>query len=960
MTGKNNKELSNSIQLEPQDEHDRNIILSLFNNVKAVIPETTQTTWINFANFILDGHEIFDSDKNEGAHFNCVEYNGYRDTDHAIAMTALTLDYDELVSLDEAKEMFKQYEYILYTSYNHQAFKYHEDGTIKDTPKDKFRIILPFDKPCPVNEWLMIKEHVSKFSPNVDNTSKNITQLFCRNLVHSDNKTKAETHYNHGEFLDWTTWPKEEPTQRVINGQLPPDWKPSSYEGNFDEDQVFQLKHGTIRAGDITGKVSHVYCPWHADKSPGSFLNKTGSTVYHHCHKCRTHKMVKATINTIKQGNLLAQHIKQLKQASETLEDKQNLLYEMDDEIIYKDRWVKPIPNIDNSVYFVKSHKDSGKTTQLKEFISDTRKQGKRILVIGHRVTLLKEMAHELNLSFYKDVTWKNDQELKCLALCVNSMGRLENILKHYDLIIIDESEQVIDHFVGKTIKPEFRGNVAKETYKSIKSAKQIVCLDADLSSEKTVNFIMDIKPEGYYVNGSVNTWKMVNHHINIWNNKVNIENHLEACIKKNESIFLVSNSKTFIDHWYSFIKELGHSDRTFKITADSSDSDEVRDYLRALKDDATGSNRILLASPSLGTGVNIQAEFDNIIGIFESGVNSHFDMDQQLRRVRNAKNIDVWITGKTLKLETNSHIIKKALLDNDQETRRLIDYSLSDSKEKWFDHLLNTYSHTEANKNKSMNQLRSNFINLKKEQGYTVNIIGKIENDKPVLDLKKLSTKERKQLKTTLSSAKSIDKNDYDGIATLRRRTEEQTQSIMRYKLEKEFGVSILDQPAIVDWWFDRKKDLANWQLFCTPDETLKDMDSQSMQNHLIDRPHLVQRQKYIKQGLTALELLQDNGGINVDHILLKGEPNIDKFISWAKANGDKIKNILGIEVRGKRATNSPIELVKNFIAQAGLKTITSGKILTANRNYLSIYQVDKAYLQWLTDTVKLKEGSS
>ena len=67
----------------------------------------------------------------------------------------------------------------------------------------------------------------------------------------------------------------------------------------------------------------------------------------------------------------------------------------------------------------------------------------------------------------------------------------------------------------------------------------------------------------------------------------------------------------------------------------------------------------VVLASPSLGTGVDISFPSDAqlvdvVVGLFVGGVTDHRDIDQQLLRVRNPKQVCVWIDPSKDNLETD------------------------------------------------------------------------------------------------------------------------------------------------------------------------------------------------------------------------------------------------------------------------------------------------------------------
>jgi hypothetical protein len=77
---------------------------------------------------------------------------------------------------------------------------------------------------------------------------------------------------------------------------------------------------------------------------------------------------------------------------------------------------------------------------------------------------------------------------------------------------------------------------------------------------------------------------------------------------------------------------------------------------------------QVILTSPSLGTGVDItfpdqEKLIDIVFGFFGPKVNTHFDCDQQLGRVRHPGEVKVWLTGARFHFETNREVIKQDII---------------------------------------------------------------------------------------------------------------------------------------------------------------------------------------------------------------------------------------------------------------------------------------------------------
>ena len=939
--------------------HDEKLLqMSVFDGLYNSEAKQSEIDWDIFVEFNLKEHQPWGDKKNYATLINFVEFNKSRSEDNAIRMHALIIDYDDGLTIDEAVELFKSYEFILYSSFNHQRHKYHPDGSVKDTPKDKFRIIMPFEVVCEKKDWLQINEYVLKFAPDCDNKCKAISQCYTANYTHPDYMDRSVRIYNEGEWLDWRKWDKN-PVKEVYKG--------GEYTGSqltdddmFPPSQAFKLKGGgVILAEQVRSKVSGVYCPFHVDKSPGSFLgvSKHGRP-FHHCSSCdKTRWMQVAKPDD---ANSLIAAIKNFRPRTEkpvgTTEEKELVGYE--EKIIheYSNKHVEEIPFIEGGV-FIKSPKGTGKTYQLTKIVEHCKEENLSVVVVGHRVTLLAGMAERLGLTDYKTLNWEavTDTELKYLAICINSIEKIGR--KKYDVVILDESEQVLQHFTGSTIKPEKRKSISQRFYNLVHDTKTVMCLDADLT-DLTIAFIRmtrDDKDEDEYI-AHRNNYTVDGDVIRMWENKANMVDDIEESIRGGKSVFVATNSKNFV-HDLSDRLTSDKIKHTW-VTQENSDSEEVAKYLSWIGNtENVSKNEILLASPSLGTGVDIQARFDVVYGLFESKPTTHYDHDQQISRVRNADEINVWVAPQVYHDCTRWRTIKNNIEKNNQETRALINYDIKDVSEPWFDMVFNLYAMVEANRAKSMNKLRANFEAMKIEQGYTLEHIAKITKKRQSNDLKEMRALNRQQLKDDLIAVEKLSYDEYRETCLCRRKSETQKLAVHRYEIEDFFKDDVAYNPDTVDWYLDGKREsLRSYELFTLPEDVLMKLDRGGMALLPINRKNLTLKVKKLKEGLTVLGLL-DNGELNTDQELVKGNENVNAFSEWAQADAYNIKQAINLKTDGSRMVNKPMDVIKGFLKAAGLIVVITDKEKTSARNYLSVYQLDSCHLNWLKEQAKVRD---
>lgn len=149
-------------------------------------------------------------------------------------------------------------------------------------------------------------------------------------------------------------------------------------------------------------------------------------------------------------------------------------------------------------ITLVKSAKGSGKTDALRFMLgqirtgqirSDLRSRDwpKSVLLIGHRQSLLREAAKNLELHCYLDRGEEPVGPIRTLAVTLDSLPKFndakgKSASKAFDLVIIDESEQVLSHLFGETIK---KGRGLERCFDAmhfeVANSKAVVALDADL-----------------------------------------------------------------------------------------------------------------------------------------------------------------------------------------------------------------------------------------------------------------------------------------------------------------------------------------------------------------------------------------------------------------------------------------------------------------------------------------------
>ena len=532
--------------------------------------------------------------------------------------------------------------------------------------------------------------------------------------------------------------------------------------GSLTPDTMIKTAGGaTVCLGDIGCKTS-IYCPFHRDQRASAFVGfNERESQFLHCSRCQTtwwcseSKEADYDFTTFDQAvesfvgdpfrhplgqPLLGEQITPPIRGKQSIKQPKLTVTRTADDFFMQE-------SIRTGITFVKSPKGSGKTTtlpgamapltrkwtSLETFETDYDDEGPpqsmdtdyRVLLIGHRRALIRDLCQRFGLNCYLDDGKHNDQQIalrkKRYGICVDSLWKVRTY--SYDLIIIDESEQVLRHFLSETLE---RGRAALFTifHQLLASARSIVAMDADLdwTSYLTIcrlgnSSLTVLKPPGKAVFVYYNEPHRKSRELFMFRSS----NHLLADflhqVRQGRRIFFTSNSKAKIDGIAELLDAMEPKPQYLKITADNSNTRDIQDFILNIRTKVL-DYQIVLTSPSLGTGVDITLpeqgeQVDIVYGHFENLINTHFDIDQQLRRVRRPAEVRVWISPRTFNFETDVQTVESDLIEAAKEIGS-----------GWDNNLLRLAALVTSVERASKNHLRRNFISYKEAQGWTVTIV--------------------------------------------------------------------------------------------------------------------------------------------------------------------------------------------------------------------------------------------
>lgn len=173
--------------------------------------------------------------------------DGHRKIKNKIgSQNTIWLDFDENKTIDEAKEEFKEYWYIIYTTPSHQKQK----GSHK--PCDRFRVILKTKYPMPTDEeqYISVMSNIAK-KYGSDKACSDFSRYYKGN-------PNAEIFTNKGKYFDWQEFDTNTPQKykrKTCETQKEDIWQSGVYEnsGGLTNENIFTSKGDEIlKTNDIT------------------------------------------------------------------------------------------------------------------------------------------------------------------------------------------------------------------------------------------------------------------------------------------------------------------------------------------------------------------------------------------------------------------------------------------------------------------------------------------------------------------------------------------------------------------------------------------------------------------------------------------------------------------------------------------------------------------------------------
>lgn len=521
-------------------------------------------------------------------------------------------------------------------------------------------------------------------------------------------------------------------------------------------DTVVQCASGdTMALADCPTHTS-LYCPFHQDANPSAFVvaSKNGAFKGIFCSTCKLTIWAKPfDFASFEKSVRVAQA------DPSVVRERHPALSRAVIEIV-DERYLSPI-DFTGRTTFVCSEKGTGKTEIMHPYL-DARPHA-NFLIIGHRVALMRDTSKRLpGVSLYLDQV--SEEAKNRYAVCLDSLGKID-ARRPIDLVIIDESEQVLGHF-GATTMHDKVDKVLPKFEHIITTAGAVVCLDADLGWN-TFDRICELRPQTVpHVVLNTHLPAKGRKHIRMINNVKQIQGEALQALSLGQRIFVTSSSLGTATKLYHKAAEANPGKKLLLVTSETTKNPEVRAFL----EDPSGQALLyqaIFASPVLGTGIDLtfkdeSDQFDIVFGIFDADTLSHTGMDQAISRARQTTDIRVYVTPVPKFLPISLDEVTDTLAKEHPFFRSGYDVDgnvqLKPNLKK--DLLWRICSTAKVFRNASLNALRTNFIDHVRRKGYAVQTA---DEDEETIALGALAKSHKSDYSKRLLAAPELSASEFD-----------------------------------------------------------------------------------------------------------------------------------------------------------------------------------------------------
>lgn len=644
----------------------------------------------------------------------------------------------------------------------------------------------------------------------------------------------------------------------------------------------------------------------------------------------------------------------------------------------------------------IKSPKGTGKTKGLSKIVAQAIARQQKVLVIGHRVQLVKELCQRFGLNYVTEINESSSNLNLGYGLCIDSLhGSSQAKFDPQDwfnsLVIIDEVEQVLWHALNSSTCKERRVEILrcfKILMQNVLAHRgQVYVADADLSDIALDYLIslagIEIQPwivQNIWQGDRDLAWQVYSY---TGQTPKKLVANLESHIRQGGKPFICLSAQKLTSKWSTqnleaYLQQKFPTKKILRIDSQSlADPNHSAYGCIAKLEQILGQYDLVVASPSIETGISIDLKdhFTSVWAIAQ-GIQAENAVRQTLSRLRQNVPRHLWCAKYSFNKIGNGSTSIPALLTSNQRFTQLNIRLLQQSDFAYLDDLdtgfqaesLLCWAKMAVRFNAGAINYQDSILAGLKAEGHEIIDAAKVKFKQPEV---KSESKTDNCLVTAITAISTQNyQAECKAIATAPNLNPQQYQT-----LKKRLIKSLSDRRQL------RKYELQQrYHLPITPDLVSLDDEGwyQKIRLHYfltVGRPYLADRdtqvaRKLIEQGNGSLFSPDFNSsqlGAVIGTLELLGipillqerakklhnsDPELQSLAAIAQTNRREIKTILNI---GIAKNYSPVTIVSRLLNKIGCKLQCLG-YKKINKTRVRVYQLldpedrrEQVFAHWL-----------
>ena len=496
------------------------------------------------------------------------------------------------------------------------------------------------------------------------------------------------------------------------------------------------------------------------------------------------------------------------------------LTYPVDLRVTTHDLSTLQLQNLPEDVILaIASGKGTGKTKFIAQAIAST----ENVLSAGHRVALMRNLCDRLRLDYRGDLDKTNGRFITGagytlrVGFCVDSLLAIEPEQFRGCDLVIDEVVQVLRHLLisSTCAKDGKRPALLARFQDLVRLARRVVVADADLDNA-SLRYLQDLRTEResgikapvFLIHNDYQVKGYPVEFIECPTRSVIVKKLLLSVSKLQlgKVILVVTDTKKASKLVAAQIQKQYPHLRVLVINSETSSCEAEREFITT--PDAVlarGEYDVVIASPSMATGVSIEAQgiISEVYGVFNGCSATDADMAQALDRVREPVPRVVWCAEfgsnySSVSRATNAIQMKQDLLEQTIATAQIIRSSLradtlgAIASYDWrTDPHVNLWAAMSAAQNQSMSQLRTALLVRLRYEGKQVTIWNAPSDQAILAVLKQVKEEINLRDAASLVAAPTLNAVQFLALEQKEAHSPEEAKAIARFYLCQFYCIS-------------------------------------------------------------------------------------------------------------------------------------------------------------------------